>query len=221
MLIKSFGCSFIYGSDLPDEPCLVGRKHSKLTWPARLADLLGYRYSCYAKPGVGNLHILNQILGQIDQDPCLFLIGWTFIDRFDYTSPNDSWLTLRPDSADVSARCFYKHLHSQYRDKLVTLLYINQCLDLLKKHGHKWIMTTIDDLIFESDWHHDAIIGYLQKNIQDCFYKWDGKNFLKWAQDSGYHASQRLHPDQHAHEAAAKHLFNNLKKVDTEWPKGF
>ena len=67
MTLKSFGCSFIFGSDLADD----GRDGpyatpSQLTWPALLAQHLGRDYQCYARPGSGNLQILNTILNQID-----------------------------------------------------------------------------------------------------------------------------------------------------------
>ena len=87
MKLKSFGCSFIFGSELADD----GRDRpyatpSQLTWPSHLAQHLGRDYSCYARPGAGNLQILENILNQSAVSDCndLFVIGWTWIDRFDY-----------------------------------------------------------------------------------------------------------------------------------------
>ena len=62
MKLKSFGCSFIFGSELAydgrDSPYATP---SQLTWPAHLAQHLNYNYQCYARPGAGNLQILEQI----------------------------------------------------------------------------------------------------------------------------------------------------------------
>ena len=87
MTLKSFGCSFIFGSELADD----GRDGpyatpSQLTWPAHLSKHLSRDYQCYARPGAGNLQILEQLLNQsaINDDTDLFVIGWTWIDRFDY-----------------------------------------------------------------------------------------------------------------------------------------
>ena len=87
MKLKSFGCSFIYGSDLADASINPGNLiPSNHTWPAHLARLQNRDYECYAKPGSGNLQILEKILTQAsDKDKHdLFVIGWTWIDRFDY-----------------------------------------------------------------------------------------------------------------------------------------
>ena len=66
MNLKSFGCSFIYGSELSDEiPNNTHRHHSKLTWPGQLAQHLNYDYLCYARPGAGNLQIAEQVLTHI------------------------------------------------------------------------------------------------------------------------------------------------------------
>jgi hypothetical protein len=85
MKIKSFGCSFIFGTDLADET--RGEPYaqsSQLTWPALLAQDLGLEYECHARPGSGNLRILEKILSISIQTPATFVIGWTWIDRFDY-----------------------------------------------------------------------------------------------------------------------------------------
>ena len=67
MKLKSFGCSFIYGTDLADDGRgFIAATPSRLTWPALLAQNLDYSYECYARPGCGNLRILEKILNQAD-----------------------------------------------------------------------------------------------------------------------------------------------------------
>ena len=86
MKLKSFGCSFVFGTDLHDDgrdlPKITPSKH---TWPALLAQHLGQAYECYARPGSGNLQIWENIANQITtQESALYVISWTWINRFDY-----------------------------------------------------------------------------------------------------------------------------------------
>ena len=135
MKLKSFGCSFIFGTDLDDD----GRAASNLTWPAQIAKKLNYQYECYARPGAGNLQIMEQVLNQCeDPEPVMFVIGWTWIDRFDYYNahwnPQQSlspWQTIMPIDQDTLANTYYRDLHSEYRDKLTNLTYIKLVLDTL------------------------------------------------------------------------------------------
>ena len=60
--VKSFGCSFSFGTDLPD---INNNQPSKLTWPALVANHLDLKYECYAVGGCGNLQILENILNQV------------------------------------------------------------------------------------------------------------------------------------------------------------
>jgi len=75
MIIKSFGCSFIFGNELTDD----GRDtlyatSSKFTWPALLAKHYDFEYCTYARPGSGNLQILERLssdfAGPINDDVC-------------------------------------------------------------------------------------------------------------------------------------------------------
>ena len=116
MNLKSFGCSFIYGSELSDEIIYDPSKHrsprhSKSTWPAHLARHLNYDYQCYARPGAGNLQIAERVLSHLaTNETALFVINWTFIDRFDYfdiNNPtrffNNTWSTIMPvDETDIA-----------------------------------------------------------------------------------------------------------------------
>jgi hypothetical protein len=147
MQLKSFGCSFMFGSDLADDgrngPYATG---SYLTWPALLAADYGYQYQTYARPGSGNLRILETVLREtMDSDSTVFVVGWTWIDRFDYTTirntkinrwdsiGNDQWKTIMPIETDDVAKRYYRDLHSQIRDKLTTLIYIRTAIDSLKQ----------------------------------------------------------------------------------------
>ena len=82
MQLKSFGCSFIHGTELPDQTFVNGRDMpSLLTWPAHLARHLDRQYVCFSHGGAGNLQILSQILDQAatSDSSDLFVVGWTLI----------------------------------------------------------------------------------------------------------------------------------------------
>lgn len=209
MKLKSFGCSFIFGSELADD----GRDGpyatpSQLTWPALYAKKLGHGYQCYARPGSGNLQIAERCLSQLAcNEYALYVIGWTWIDRFDYTNPlNDQWKTIMPIDTDSAAQYYYKNLHSQYRDKLTTLINIKLVIDTLIQKDYPFIMTYMDDLIFETEWHCTPAIMDLQNYIRPHMTTFDQMSFLEWSRDQGYEISDSWHPLELAHSAAAKYM---------------
>ena len=212
MKLKSFGCSFIFGTDLHDD----GRgelkaRPSQHTWPALLSRKLGYGYECYARPGAGNLRILERILLQAaDPEPALFVIGWTWIDRFDYTDLRDNWKTIMPVDTDDVAEVYYKNLHSQYRDKLATLTSIKLAVDTLKQSNRQFIMTYMDDLIWETQWHCNPAILSLQEYVKPYFTDFEGKTFLEWSRSNRFPISDMLHPLELAHDRAAGLVDNKL-----------
>lgn len=215
MNLKSFGCSFIFGTDLADDN--FGEPYatpSQLTWPALLAKDLNYEYQCHARPGSGNLRILEKILSVSTIESALFVIGWTWIDRLDYTvdptgrdhvydlAGNNLWRTVTPGNNDLVSQNYYKNLHSQYRDKLVSLTYIKTAIDALTQQNIPFIMTYIDELLFETTWHTNSAITYMQDYIRPYMTKFDGKTFLDYTKEKGFPISETLHPLEPAHQAA-------------------
>jgi len=218
--IKSFGCSFIYGSDLKDAELVrlhtarAGGYHataSQHTWPAKLAQHLDRDYQCYARPGSGNLQILNTVLNQVNhaKDSC-FVIGWSWIDRFDYTDHNDDWNTLLPGQDTANSQMYYRYLHSQYKDKLTTLTYILTAITVLKQMRIPFVMTYMDHLLFDQIWHTNPAIVELQAQLQPCMTQFDGQNFLDWSRANKYTVSEKWHPLEQAHESAGDYMFQHL-----------
>lgn len=216
MTLKSFGCSFIFGTDLADEGS--GESHaltSQSTWPALLSKDLGYTHQCHARPGSGNLRILEKILTQANKsdNTDLFVIGWTWIDRFDYTvTPNGQdhaydlagdnvWRTVVPVDTDNKANVYYKDLHSEFRDKLTTLIYIKTAIDTLKQKNIPFLMTYMDELIFETQWHVTPAIVDLQNYIRPYMTQFENKTFLDFSKEKGFAISATLHPLETAHQA--------------------
>jgi hypothetical protein len=218
MILKSFGCSFIFGTDLSDDVSDQmldwsdnGKwiRPSQSTWPALIAKNIDYNYTSYALPGIGNLQILESILKEIsssDKDD-LFVIQWTWIDRFDYenlnrTNRENFWNTILPTDADKNSDWYYKNIHSEYRDKLNSLIYIKLAIDALKQNNIQFLMTNLDDLIFDQTWHFNSAIDSLQKYIKPYVTYFEGLNFLKWAQEKNFPVSKNLHPLDEAHRQA-------------------
>lgn len=216
MNIKSFGCSFIFGTDLPDD----GRDThyatpSNLTWPALWAKKLGYGYQCYARPGSGNLQIMERVLSQATNiEKSLFVIGWSWIDRFDYINenqlksnwPGTPWSTCRPNEDSDINKVYYRDLHSQYRDKLATLTYMRVVIDTLKQKELPFVMTFMDNTTFETQWHTSPAVSDLQDYVSPYMTTFNGNNFLDWSQKNGYAISSTAHPLEEAHCAAVEHI---------------
>jgi hypothetical protein len=210
MKLKSFGCSFIFGSELSDnyQAC----SYSQLTWPALLAKYHDYQYDCFARPGCGNLQILDQVLNQsASSDSAVFVIGWTWIGRFDYVDKNtqpEQWQTFIPAEHTPGNEFYYKFLHSQTRDKLSSLIYIKLAIDTLKQKNIPFIMTYMDDLIFDQQWHVTDGITELQNYIKPHLKSFDGLTFLEWSRKNGYHITEKWHPLEEAHQTGFE-LINN------------
>jgi len=217
MKLKSFGCSFIFGTDLHDD----GRDlplptPSNYTWPALLAQQHGLDYTCYARGGSGNLQISERVLNQLaaDSEPAVYVIGWTWIDRFDYTdsSARHFWKTIMPVDTDQLAKLYYKDLHSEYRDKLTTLMNIKLTIDSLKASGNQFIMTYMDDLMFDTRWNTSPAVSALQGYCEPCMTQFENKSFLEYSKEKGFEISQTLHPLEAAHQAAFE-LINSYNLV--------
>ena len=216
MTLKSFGCSFIFGSELADD----GRDGpyatpSQLTWPAHVAQHLNQHYQCYASPGAGNLQILEQLLIQTASSDSkdLFVIGWTWIDRFDYYTPKKKdkrslWSTIMPIDENPIACTYYKELHSEYKDKFSNLAYIRLAIDVLTQQKISFIMTYMDDLLFDQRWHITPAVTDLQAHIQPHMTQFEGQSFLDWSRKRGYPITERWHPLEEAHAAAGKYIIN-------------
>jgi hypothetical protein len=206
MILKSFGCSFIHGTDLAS---------TKLTWPGLLSQDIKYEYQCHARAGSGNLQILEKILDQTTtDDSALYVVGWTWIDRFDYNNPaNDQWKTIMPGDTDKIAGTYYRDLHSQYRDKFTTLIYIKTAIDCLKQKNYPFVMTYMDDLIFQTEWHTSPAINDLQNYIKPYMTTFEGSTFLNWSKQKGFPISPTLHPLETAHQAAFELLRPNVDTI--------
>jgi len=219
MTLKSFGCSFIFGSDLADAVKNVSKAtNSQLTWPALLARHQAQDYCCLAWPGSGNLQILERVLNQVpvSNSSDLFVIGWTWIDRFDHWDSNHdlhkkstAWSTIMPVDTTELATTYYRDLHSEYKDKFTSLCYIKLAIDSLTQRGIPFVMTYQDELLFDQRWHVSNSVLDLQSYIKPHMTTFEGRTFLDWSREHGFEISPAWHPLEAAHAAAADYLINH------------
>ena len=197
MKLRSFGCSFIYGSELADR---------SRTWPGIIADRLGLEHENHGIEGAGNLRIMESILTHADSaDVCV--VNWSWIDRFDFVTVDDEqWHSMVPSDIDIRADFYYRNLHSQYRDMLTNLVYVKTALDHLSRLGARYLMTYMDGLMFETvydSWHDSAAVTGLQQQIHAHMTMFQDCTFLQWSRANGYAESRLWHPLDEAHAAAA------------------
>jgi len=217
MKITSYGDSFIFGIDLADAemiPDTAGRP-SQLSWPALLAHDRNWSYRCRAYPGCGNLLVAERIMldmVQLAQDKPTVIVGWTWIDRFDYNDIRkiDTWETIRPAQNTAIAETYYRDLHSEYRDKLTSLMTIKLIIDTFKQNNIPFVMTYMDELLFDQRWHTSRSIEYLQNYVQPHMTQFDGMTFLDWSRSKGFEISAQSHPLESAHQAG----FELIKSLD-------
>lgn len=213
MNLWTFGCSLMFGTDLQDDNRHgAWSKASRLTWPALLANRFDLEYQTKAKGGSGNLCILDRMM----QAACLFpdsifVVGWTYIDRFDYSRPGgrhfnggqEDYLTLRPAENNELEKFYFANFQSEYKDKLTNLIYIKTAIDFLNAQKIPFLMTAIDDLLFCEKWHAPPSVIKLQQAIRPYISDFEGKNFIDWSRRRGFQISQTGHPLEEAHAAAA------------------
>jgi hypothetical protein len=211
MIIKSFGCSFVWGSELSDIN-FKNKKFSMLTWPALIAKKNQADYKCYARPGAGNFYILQSLLNQL-QDPCdLYIINWTFHGRFDYVFAHGektptSWHSILPWDTNDRAKFYYQNFHSEFTDKLQNLIWVSLAVTALKEANAKFCMTYMDNLLFDNRWNGTPATHNLQEKIKPYMNQFDGLNFLEWSQKNQYPIGTiGNHPLEQAHAAAAEYL---------------
>jgi hypothetical protein len=216
--LKSFGCSFIYGSELSDDISKFNdTKFSKLAWPALIASKLNLNYECFARPGVGNFKIYCDILANsFPNNQSIYLINWTWIDRFDYVNHSENWNTLRPAEESELEKFYYQNLHSQLCDMITSSSYIVSAANHLNLLGIPYIMTYMDYSIMDTidpTWHNPNYLKVLQSQLKKTLTNFDDKNFLDWSKSYNYPVTDSWHPLESAHQAAADYWLPAVKQM--------
>ena len=219
MKIVSFGDSFIWGSELENNP--TGDR----AWPGLIAQELGVEYATLANPGCGNDEIARQILTYFSSNPAadtLAVINWTWAFRWDFYIVNtESWVTLGPSCIPSKLN---NHLEPGAAEELISvykkyagksilwgrwraLQSIYAAQSYLKTLGIKSIQTYMDTWLFEQEFHAPDYVKTLQELVQKDMQLFQGLNFLDWSKSRGYTVTEPgWHPLEEAH-AAAKDLW--------------
>lgn len=216
MKLKSFGCSFVYGNDLADTIMLSGQRArpSSSTYPALIAKAKDLDYCCHARPGAGNFEIANRVIAELDDaDNAMFVINWTWIERFSYIDNTKEiinrpfnpleWKSITPVDRDHIADAYYKHMHTQLRDKIETLSCIKLVIDCLQANNLAFIMTWTDLLMWETQWHCPQSVAWLQSHVRPWLGDFQSQGFYDWSKTNGFALGPTAHPLETAHRAAA------------------
>ena len=221
MRVRSCGCSLIFGNELGDDGCHEDwPTPSNFTWPALIAQRLGAEYHCHARAGSGNLQILERVLCHAALYPQdFFIIGWSWTERFDYVKldpdPNyrDTWETICPWSQTSESNYYYRHFHSELKDKLQSLIYVDLAAQTLQAQGTRFFMTYMDPIMMDRRWHAPVSVTSLQDRIQPWMNDVDGKNFLEWSREQGHPITAASHPLEPAHAAWAELMWPCVQAV--------
>jgi hypothetical protein len=85
-------------------------------------------------------------------------------------------------------------------------------IDTLKQKGIPFIMTHMDDLMFDQQWHSNGATRDLQAYIKPYIKTFEGKTFLDWSRENGYPESALWHPLDEAHRAAGDYMIKVFDK---------
>ena len=105
------------------------------------------------------------------------------------------------DQSDLAAT-YYKHLHSEYNTKFSCLSYIKLAIDTLKQHNIPFVMTYMDNLLFDQRWHISPGVIHLQSYVKPHMIMFNQMTFLEWSRHGQYAESPAWHPLEEAHQAA-------------------
>ena len=100
----------------------------------------------------------------------------------------------------------------EYRDKLTTLMSMRLVIDTLKQKNIPFLMTYMDDLIFDQRWNHTPAVIDLQEYVRPYMINFEGKNFLEWSRAAEFPEGLASHPLEAAHAAAGEYMIKVFDK---------
>ena len=198
--IRTFGDSFLFGTDLSD---CVGGSASSLTWPALIAEQLQLQHQCYAWGGASNSLIARRVIEHAYHQS-LNVIQWSWIDRSEYaTRDNNEFQQIRPSEDNTVNNFYYKHMHSELNDKWTNLMLIANTLQYLENNNLKYVCHVLDQTLFDKKYHAPDYVQKLQQYIEPKVIWFPGHTtFFEWAKLERFPISDTWHPLEPAHEQA-------------------
>jgi hypothetical protein len=91
-------------------------------------------------------------------------------------------------------------------------------IDILKQHNVRFLMTFIDGLIFDQQFHTSPAVTHLQSCILPYMTTFEGQTFLEWSRHHGFAESATWHPVEESHRAAADYMISVFDKQKTNDP---
>jgi hypothetical protein len=88
-------------------------------------------------------------------------------------------------------------------------------IDTLQQRNIPFIMTSLDELLFDQRWHVSPAVLDLQAYIRPFITDFDGQNFLEWTKRNGHLIGPGGHPLEAAHLAAGDYMIKVFGKQNT------
>jgi hypothetical protein len=107
-----------------------------------------------------------------------------------------------PSDNSELAHNYYRGLHSEFRDKLCSLISIKLVIDTLNQKRIPFLMTYMDDLLFDQRWNHTPAVIELQDFVRPYMTQFEELSFLDWSRKHKFTISDAWHPLEAAHQAA-------------------
>lgn len=145
-------------------------------------------------------------LGESDNNDSIYVIQWSWADRLDYIDADQMWQTLRPSLEMPHADYYYRHLHSEFRDRFTSLQSMAATISLLDRFDQPFIMTLLDNSLadaVDAAYFHPAILQSYWSMIKPRLHWFEGVDFLSWSRAQGFAESALCHPLEDAHVSAA------------------
>jgi hypothetical protein len=130
-----------------------------------------------------------------------------------------AWKAIMPNDNSDFAEQYFRNYHSQIKDQLTNLIYVNQVIQLLKSKQIPFAMTYLDNLLLENTYHCHPGMANLQESIAPYLIDFDGLSFLDWSRNLGFPISDSWHPLESAHQAAAEYLAPKIKSILNDYQK--
>ena len=229
MILVAGGDSFIWGSELSDSPHGGANGHSRLTYPALLAQQANMDYVCAAYPGNANQAISRMAINSCSNDLFL-LVTWTYPQRAEFMF-SDKWKSINSwhTAEKEFSKHYFNHVNSEYFElysMLKEILFLQQYCQI---NHIPYLFMTADNHFYQTENYHRRINFelknlYTQIDWQSWFFFSAGtqanetqspRGFYQWAIENKYSIGPEGHPLEQAHADAAlliKEKFDELVK---------
>jgi len=86
-------------------------------------------------------------------------------------------------------------------------------MDTLDQRGIPFVMTFMDELMFDQRWHVTPGVQLLQDHARPHMTDFEGRSFLDWSRHNCFAESATWHPLESAHRGAADCIIKKYPKM--------